>query len=850
MSHRSTTAEDPVCGMTVDVNAAKTTTYRDTTYYFCSSSCQQTFRRDPATALRQAERRVGNVTPAPFNQACVKSEPIAGPIIVTPLADDAAAEDTTAPVGCGSCCHSQSRKPPNPHVDLQAVFTCPMHPEVEQVGPGDCPLCGMDLEPRDVSLDDTGEMDQYLEMKRRFWISGALTLPLMGLAMAPMLWRRSAALLETRCCAWIQAILATAVVFWCGWPILRRGINSFRSRHLNMFSLVTLGSLAAYGLSMVCIMIPSVVPQAFYDNGKPPIYLEAAAVIITLVLLGQVLELRARYQTNGSLRQLMQLTPDTASRVLDDGQVEQVALSEIRPGDRLRVRPGERVPVDGTVVAGNGSIDESMLTGESMPTAKTIGDRVIGGTIHRTGGLELQATGVGQDTVLYRIVRLVSEAQRSRAPIQQLVDTVARYFVPSVILCAIMAFVAWTMFGPPPRLAHAFTAAVAVLVIACPCALGLATPMSVMVGIGRGALEGVLIKNAEVLQVMPKVDTIVVDKTGTLTVGQPHVAVIKTLGDHRESDVLRFAAAVESLSEHPLGQAIVQQANTRGISIPSAEQFHNEPSGGVRAIVDNHDVQLGSADWLAGYTRDEPSMHSFQELHQTGGATVVGVVIDDSLAAIIAIVDPIKPTTKSALASLKNAAIRVVMLTGDAQGTAQSIAEQVEMEEFQARMSPENKLAYVRRLQQAGHTVAVVGDGVNDAPALAAADVGIAMGTGTDAAIESAGITLVSGDLQGLVTARRLSQNTLKNIRQNLFFAFFYNMLGIPIAAGLLYPACGYMLNPMIAAAAMSLSSVTVIVNALRLRTTPLGSPSSPTDKAATAPHRRTTGREADASPD
>lgn len=702
--------------------------------------------------------------------------------------------------------------------DPDAIYTCPMHPEVEQVGPGDCPICGMDLELKFVDPSYEGDEQQYRDMNRRFRVGGVLSVPLLILAMGPMVgWNLAEAMSDQVFC-WLQLALATPVVFWCGWPLLVRGGKSFRTLNLNMFSLIAVGTLAAFLFSVFVVLFPGLIPEAFFENGKPPLYFEAAAVIITLVLLGQVLELRARQQTGGAIRELMQLTPDTAHRITGDGE-EEVALGHVHKGDQLRVRPGEKIPVDGIVFSGSSSVDESMLTGEPIPVKKSEGDEITGGTLNQTGALVMEAVGVGGDTVLHRIVQMVAEAQRSRAPIQKLVDVVSRYFVPAVIACSILAFIGWAAFGPEPRLAHAFVAAVAVLIIACPCALGLATPMSVMVGVGRGAKEGVLIKNAAVLEVLENVDTVVVDKTGTLTQGRPEVTDIETFGDWDSGKVLSLAAAVETQSEHPLAQAVVRRARTDELTVPDAEDFNSITGGGVQASADGHQVLIGNADLLdeqrvfaVGAGRERASRH------QSEGATVIFIAIDGKLAAIMAITDPIKQSTPAALKTLHELGLKVVMLTGDAYPTAKAVAERLGIDELNAEISPQGKHNFVKRLKDEGRVVAMAGDGINDAPALAESNVGIAMGTGTGVAIESAGVTLVGGDLRGVAAANNLSRKTMSNIRQNLFFAFVYNALGVPVAVGLLYPFFGVLLSPMIAAAAMSFSSVSVIANALRLR--------------------------------
>ena len=790
---------DPVCGMTVSADSPRSAVFGGKNYVFCSDGCLKKFQDDPAGVLaKRSQKEASSGSSCCGGGAAVQIEETS---------------DTS------SCCsgHSSTKASDAP-ADPTAIYTCPMHPEIEQVGPGDCPICGMDLEPKVVSLDEEGEDKQYADMKRRFWVGVALSVPLLVIAMGPMVGLRVADWMSQTVFGWVQLALATPVVFWCGWPLLVRGAKSFRTMNLNMFSLIAVGTLAAYLFSLVVVLLPGVIPEAFFENGAPPLYFEAAAVIITLVLLGQVLELRARQQTGGAIRELMKLAPDTAHRITDDGE-EDVSLDSVHKGDRLRVRPGEKVPVDGKVLSGSSSVDESMLTGEPMPVKKVEGDEITGGTLNQTGALVMEAVGVGGDTVLNRIVQMVAEAQRSRAPIQKLVDVVARYFVPAVIVCSILAFVGWAVFGPEPQLAHAFVAAVAVLIIACPCALGLATPMSVMVGVGRGAKEGVLIKNAEVLEVMEKVDTIVVDKTGTLTQGRPEVTGVETFADWNENDVLTLASAVEAQSEHPLAQAVVRRAKADELQLVEASEFNSITGGGVRARVDDHDVLIGKADLL-----DEQGIEGVDAgrdkagSHQAEGATVVFVAIDNKLAAILAITDPIKQSTPAALKTLHELGLRVVMLTGDAEPTAKAVASKLGIDEFHAGVSPEEKHDFVRKLKQEGKTVAMCGDGINDAPALAEANVGIAMGTGTGVAIESAGVTLVGGDLRGVAAAANLSRKTMSNIRQNLFFAFIYNTLGIPVAAGLLYPIFGVLLSPMIAAAAMSFSSVSVIANALRLR--------------------------------
>ncbi|QDT07091.1 Silver exporting P-type ATPase [Rubripirellula lacrimiformis] len=790
-------AIDPVCGMTVAPGDSLRSEYKGKAYFFCSAGCQKKFDSDPVGVLaKRAAKDAAKATADPGEQhSCCGGNG-------------------------GSSTGLAKRNPADG--DSEAVYTCPMHPEIEQVGPGDCPICGMDLEPKFVDMSSDGDDKQYSDMKRRFWMGAALSLPLLLIAMGPMVGVNVSDWIGQVSFGRLQLALATPVVFWCGWPLLVRGVKSFRSLNLNMFSLIAVGALAAYGFSLIVVLLPGAIPESMFENGAPPLYFEAAAVIITLVLLGQVLELRARQQTGGAIRELMQLAPSIAHRISDQGE-EDVALESVQRGDRLRIRPGEKVPVDGRVISGASSVDESMLTGEPIPVSKGEGDDVTGGTLNQTGGLVMEAVGVGGDTVLNRIVQMVAEAQRSRAPIQRLADVVARYFVPAVIASSVLAFVGWWMFGPEPQLTHALVAAVAVLIIACPCALGLATPMSVMVGVGRGAKAGVLIKNAEVLEVMEKVDTIVVDKTGTLTQGKPELTDIKTFGQWNDRDVLALTAAVEASSEHPLAQAITRRAKADKLSVAQASDFQSVTGGGASGRVGDHELLIGKAELLdqqgIGNVDDGRSLAG---AYQADGATVVFVAIDRQLAAIMAITDPIKGSTPAALKTLNELGLKVVMLTGDAEPTARAVATELGIGEFHAGVSPKDKHDFVRSLKSAGKIVAMCGDGINDAPALAEAQVGIAMGTGAGVAMESGDVTLVGGDLRGVAAAVTLSRKTMSNIRQNLFFAFIYNALGIPLAAGLLYPFFGVLLSPMIAAAAMSLSSVSVIANALRLRSADL----------------------------
>ena len=769
-------AIDPICGMTVDERTAPVAVRDGVRFFFCSAGCRQKF-----------------LGPAP-------AEPPA------------------------ACCSSHARAAPVPAtapVDGDAVYTCPMHPEIEQVGPGSCPKCGMDLEPKTVAAgggDDGGELRS---MTRRFWIASALALPVLALAMLPMVGVPVDRWLGMEAARWLQLLLATPVVLWAGWPFFDRGLRSFVTGHLNMFTLIGIGTGAAYLASVVAVLFPAVIPHQFRHDGRAPLYFEAAAVIIALVLLGQLLELRARHRTGAAIRELLSLAPPLA-RVVRGGEEREVPLEEVRAGDVLRVRPGEKIPVDGRLQEGASTVEESMLTGEPMPVEKGPGDAVIGGTLNQTGAFLMVADKVGQDTVLARIIGMVADAQRSRAPIQQVADAVAGWFVPAVLVVAVVTFLVWAIAAPEqPPLAWALMNAVAVLIIACPCALGLATPMSIMVGIGRGAREGVLVKSAEVLERLERVDTVVVDKTGTLTEGRPAVSECVPAAATTEADLLRQAAAVERHSEHPLARAIMAAARQRGLVVPAATGFDSVTGGGARGTVAGRVVLVGRRGWLAEQgVAGLADLDARSEALQRQGRTVMHVAVDGRCAGIVAVSDPVKPSAVEAVQTLHGLGLRVIMLTGDSEPTARTVAGQLGIDEFHAGVKPDGKHAVVRALRAEGRTVAMAGDGVNDAPALAEADVGIAMGTGTDAAIEAAGVTLVKGDLRGIVKAIDLGRHTMRNIRQNLFFALVYNAVGVPIAAGVLYPLSRHLLlNPMIAAAAMSLSSVSVVANALRLRT-------------------------------
>ena len=697
------------------------------------------------------------------------------------------------------------------------IYTCPMHPQIRQVGPGNCPICGMALEP-ELATAETGPNPEIIDMTRRFWVGLALSIPVVILEMGGHLigahtW------FDQSLSNWIQFVLATPVVVWAGWPFFVRGWRSIITRNLNMFTLIAMGTGVAWVYSVVATVLPGAFPSTFRGHdGAVAVYFEAAAVITVLVLLGQVLELRAREATSGAIKALLDLAPKTARRIRADGTDEEVQIAVLQPGDRLRVRPGEKVPVDGEIVKGRSALDESMVTGESMPVSKEVGGKVIAGTLNRSGGFIMEAQRVGSDTMLSQIVQMVAQAQRSRAPIQRLADQVAGWFVPAVIVVATAAFATWAVYGPEPRFAFGLVAAVSVLIIACPCALGLATPMSIMVGVGRGAQAGVLIKNAEALERMERIDTLVVDKTGTLTEGKPKVVAIATTASYSETEVLRLAASVERASEHPLADAIVNEAKDRGIQTTDVQDFDSPVGKGALGTVAGRKVLLGNAAFMRSQGVDASALETEAERQRGEGATVINMAVDGKLAGILAIADPVKQSTPEALRALAAEGVRVIMLTGDNRTTAQAVARRLGIADVEAEVLPDQKSAVVAKLQKEGRIVAMAGDGVNDAPALAAAEVGIAMGTGTDVAMESAGVTLLKGDLNGIVRARRLSRATMSNIRQNLFFAFAYNAAGIPIAAGVLYPTFGVLLSPIVAAAAMALSSVSVVGNALRLR--------------------------------
>ena len=761
-SDGAATVKDPVCGMSVDPTAtAHRASHDGQDYFFCSAGCRTKFIGDPMRYLNPP----------------VEAEP--------------------AVPG--------------------AIYTCPMHPEIRQEGPGSCPICGMALEPETVTAEAPPN-HELIDFTRRFWVGLVLTLPVFALEMGGHLTNLHM-FIPGQMSNWIQFALATPVVLWCGWPFFERGWTSLRTRRLNMFTLIAMGVGVAWLYSVVAVVAPTLFPPAFLKaDGSAPVYFEAAAVITVLVLVGQILELRAREQTSGAIRALLDLTPKTARRIRADGVDEDVSLDQIAVGDRLRVRPGEKIPVDGELLEGRVAVDESMVTGESMPVTKDVGDRVVAGALNKTGSFIMRADKVGADTLLAQIVQMVAQAQRSRAPIQRLADTVSGWFVPTVIAIALLAAVVWGLVGPEPRLSYALVAAVSVLIIACPCALGLATPISIMVGVGRGAHAGVLIKNAEALERFEKVDTLVLDKTGTLTEGRPSVTAILPALGFVEADILRLSASLERGSEHPLADAIVRAAKDRDIPLTEAADFDSPVGRGVRGTIEGRQVALGNTRFLGELSIDVSALEPKAEALRHDGATAIFVAIDGKAAGVIGIADPIKATTPAAILALKAAGLRLVMMTGDNRTTAEAVARRLGIDEVQAEVLPQDKASVVQQLRSQGRIVAMAGDGVNDAPALAAADVGVAMGAGSDVAIESAGVTLLGGDLQGIVRARRLSRAVMGNIRQNLVFAFGYNALGIPVAAGLLYPVFGWLLSPALAALAMALSSVSVIGNALRLR--------------------------------
>ena len=810
---------DPVCGMTVDpARAAAKHPHNGQTYYFCSPHCLTRFKEDPEKFLAQQRHgqhgghsHGGGDAPERSSRT---AEAAAG-AYVCPMDPEVRESKPGACPKCGMALEPESLGVPQTRVE----YVCPMHPEIVKPEPGSCPICGMALEPRTVTLEDAPN-PELVDMTRRFWISAAFSLPLFVLAMSDMLpGQPLMKVASPRLLGWIQLILATPVVLWSGWPFFERAWRSVANQSPNMFTLIGIGVGAAYLYSVAATVVPDIFPPSFYGHGGTvAVYFEAAAIITTLVLLGQVLELRARGQTNSAIKALLGLAPKTARLIHADGREEDTPLEQVQAGDRLRVRPGEKVPVDGVVVEGATSIDESMISGEPIPVEKTQGSKVTGGTINATGSIIMEAQRVGSETLLAQIVRMVSEAQRTRAPIQRLADIVAGYFVLAVLAVAVITFAVWAFFGPEPRFAYAIVNAVAVLIIACPCALGLATPMSIMVGVGRGATEGVLIKNAEALESLEKVDTLVVDKTGTLTEGKPRLSEVVTDEHMQRNELLRLAASLERGSEHPLAAAIVAAAQKEGVTLVPAADFRSRTGKGVLGKVDGQAVALGNISLLDELSIDPGPLSARAEELRHEGHTVMFVAVDNHAAGLIAVSDPIKESTREAIRILHEDQIRIIMLTGDSRTTAEAVARRLGIDHVEAEVLPEQKVEVTKKLQNEGRIVAMAGDGVNDAPALAQAQVGIAMGTGTDVAMESAHVTLVKGDLRGIAKARRLSRMTMRNIRQNLFFAFIYNVAGVPIAAGVLYPFFGILLSPIIASAAMTFSSVSVITNALRLR--------------------------------
>jgi P-type Cu+ transporter len=784
---------DPVCGMTIDpTDAAGSVDHRGETYHFCSSRCEMKFEKNPDQFVKNPDLREDN-------------------------------EDNKANRGCCHQPHNRADDLPNTAIASgRAIYTCPMHPEIEQDHPGDCPLCGMSLEPKTATAVNE-DQSELVDLTRRLWIGGLLTLPVFILAMSHLVPNAFLqALGDSHLSRWIQFALTTPVVLWAAAPFFRRGWRSLVSRNLNMFTLISIGVGAAYVFSVVALFVPSLFPHAMQHGGNVAVYFEASAIIVVLVLLGQVLELRARNKTGSAIKALLNLSPPEARRLTSRGD-EVIPLANVKVGDRLRVVPGEQVPVDGQVEEGRSSVEESMITGEPLPVEKSIGDKVTGGTLNGTGSFVMRAERVGSDTLLGQIVNMVAEAQRSRASVQRLADKVAGIFVPVVIAVSVLTFLAWIWFGPELKLAYAFVNAVAVLIIACPCALGLATPMSIMVGIGRGARNGILFRNAEALERLEKVTTLIVDKTGTLTEGRPKLTDVTPTNGIDERHLLQLAASLEQASEHPLAASIVRGAKERLLPLDQVDNFHSVTGGGVIGNVAGHDVMVGKPDFLRDHkTTDLESLEAAATALQRQGKSVVFVAIDGTAAGMLAVADPIKSTTVEAVREIHGLGVKIMMLTGDNRRTAAAVAEAIGMDDFEADVEPAGKADFVRKLMSNGEVVAMAGDGVNDAPALSAAEVGIAMGTGTDVAIQSAGITLVKGDLRGIAGAIRLSRATMSNIRQNLFFAFVYNVLGIPVAAGVLYPYFGLLLSPIVAGAAMSLSSVSVIANALRLQRTRL----------------------------
>jgi P-type Cu+ transporter len=826
---RNAAVLDPVCGMTVDPATARYHfDHGGKTYYFCCAGCVEKFKAQPYIYLTAKPKtasplvvlggtgQTGHAAPSALSHAASISAGVRADLsgqakFICPMCPEV---EATKPGPCPKC--GMSLEAATPVSASRTEFTCPMHPEIVRPGPGSCPICGMALEPRAVTATQE-DNPELRDMTRRFWVSLALTAPLLVIAMADMLPGMPIQHALPGWLPWIELVLATPVVLWGGAPFFQRGWTSVVNRSTNMFTLIAMGTGVAYLYSVVATVFPGIFPASAGMGGMPDVYYEAAAAITTLVLLGQVLELKARSRTSAALRALLDLAPKTA-RILRDGREEDIPLEQVKPGDRLRVRPGEKIPVDGVVIEGSSAVDESMISGESMPVEKIAGSRVVGATVNGTGSLIIDAEHVGSETLLAQIVQLVGQAQRSRAPIQKIADRVAGWFVPAVIAIAIVTFIAWATIGPEPRLAHALVNAVAVLIIACPCALGLATPMAIMVGTGRGAHAGVLLRNAEALETLEKVDTLVLDKTGTLTQGKPSVESVIALAGHEESEIVRLVASLEQGSEHPLGTAIVQAATENNLTMVSAEGFQYFTGRGVAGKVDGKSVVAGNEKLFRELGLEPGPLSKPAERQRAEGQTAIFVAVDGRPAGVIGIADSIKLSTPQALRELKMEGLHILMMTGDSRATAQAVASKLQIDEFEAEVLPQQKSEIIKSLQAKGKTVAMAGDGINDAPALAQANVGIAMGTGTDVAMESGSITLVKGDLQGIVRARKLSRATMRNIRQNLFFAFVYNSVGVPIAAGVLYPFFGILLSPILAAAAMSFSSVSVITNSLRLR--------------------------------
>ncbi len=813
----SETATDPVCGMTVDPQSARSSEHEGQPFYFCCEGCQHKFENDADKYLNPDASNSSDSCCHGSGTVAERPQSTKPGVYTCPMHPEIEQE---TPGDCPKCGMALERSGPPP--SSRTIYTCPMHPEIEQDEPGDCPKCGMALEPKSVAMPSDDDDPELRDMTLRFWVGVALGVPVFLLAMLPMFGVPLHEAISPRVSQWIQLALATPIVLWSGLPFFVRGWKSIVNQHWNMFTLIALGVAAAYGYSVIAVLFPQAFPSSFLEehSGLIGVYFEAAAMIVVLVLLGQVMELRARKRTGSALRELMNLTPPTA-HLVEDGDERDIPVDEVQSGNLLRVRPGEKIPVDGVIAEGESNIDESMITGEPIPVEKSAGDHVIGGTLNETGSFLMKAEQVGGETMLARIIQMVADAQRSRAPIQRIADQAAGYFVPFVVGVAIVTFVVWLLIGPDPAFTYALVNAVAVLIVACPCALGLATPMSITVGVGRAAREGVLFKDAAALETLRKVDTLIVDKTGTLTEGKPRLTDLKPIGDRTEDDLLRLVAAVESQSEHPLARAVVEGAKERDVRWSDTTEFDSITGGGVRGLVDGQQVLIGKPDLLKqqGIT-DIEQLTEQADQWRNEGKTVLFAAADGQPLGLLAVADPIKSSSHDAVHELHRMGLKIRMLTGDHEQTARRVAEQLGIDEFEAGVSPEEKHDRVEALRKDDHVVAMAGDGINDAPALAAADIGIAMGTGTDVAIDTAGVTLVHGDLQDIVRSIHLSRAVLRNIKQNLFFAFAYNTLGVPIAAGVLYPLTGWLLSPMLAAAAMSFSSVSVISNALRLRHT------------------------------